>query len=259
MQFDIAISFAGEDRRIAEQLASELKVRGLKVFFDTDEQANILGESLPEYLIHVYKDSARYCVVLVSSAYVRKRWTRHEWRAAQARALDDVDRTYILPVRLDESDLPGLLPTTAYISTRDRSIAEIADLIAAKTSSDVELDRQLRSAQDAFKVGEFDRAYRILTQERLDDLRKRVDALRFLADVCILSGHSDEALSILRQLLQVRPNDADAHYILAGAFHRLGRMPEAIEEYEEALRLNPLHKQAKHDLAAARTLHNDEW
>jgi hypothetical protein len=99
--FDIAISFAGEDRPIAQRLAHILKRYGLVVFYDDDAQADLLGENLKEYLIDIYKNRASYCLVLVSEHYVRIRWTRHEWKAAQAGALDEFDRAYILPIRLD--------------------------------------------------------------------------------------------------------------------------------------------------------------
>jgi hypothetical protein len=47
--FDIAISFAGEDRPIALELATKLKAGGLLVFYDDDQQAELLGERLLEY------------------------------------------------------------------------------------------------------------------------------------------------------------------------------------------------------------------
>ena len=84
--FDVAISFAGEDRPIAQRLAQILKSYDLVVFYDDDAQAGLLGENLTEYLIDIYKNSSSFCVVLVSEHYVRKRWARHEWKAAQVRA-----------------------------------------------------------------------------------------------------------------------------------------------------------------------------
>ncbi len=56
------------------------------------EQAELLGECLTEYLIDIYKNKASYCVVLVSKHYESKRWASHEWKAAQARALEEYDK-----------------------------------------------------------------------------------------------------------------------------------------------------------------------
>ncbi len=47
--FDIALSFAGEDRPIARRLAKILKSYNLVVFYDDDEQAELFGENLTEY------------------------------------------------------------------------------------------------------------------------------------------------------------------------------------------------------------------
>ena len=43
-KYDIAISFAGEDRPIAERLASLLVTQGLNVFYDAYEQPNLWGK-----------------------------------------------------------------------------------------------------------------------------------------------------------------------------------------------------------------------
>jgi len=51
--FDVAISFAGEDRGIANQLAQLLKASGLLIFYDDDERSQLLGKNLFEYLIEI--------------------------------------------------------------------------------------------------------------------------------------------------------------------------------------------------------------
>lgn len=52
---------------------------------------------------------------LVSSNYAKKVWTNHELRAAQVRALEEGEQEYILQIRLDDTEIPGLLPTIKYI------------------------------------------------------------------------------------------------------------------------------------------------
>src|SRR6266567_4003689 len=93
--YDVALSFAGEDRASAESLAEELKTRGLKVFYDRHEQAELWGKDLYQHLQTIYRDKARFCVVFVSESYSRKLWTRHELRLAQERAFRE-NREYIL-------------------------------------------------------------------------------------------------------------------------------------------------------------------
>ena len=44
--YDVTISFAGEDRPVAERLASLLVTKGLNVFYDEYERANLWGKDL---------------------------------------------------------------------------------------------------------------------------------------------------------------------------------------------------------------------
>ena len=46
LEFDIALSFAGEDRSWAEKLATLLKARGVRVFYDEFFQSTLWGKNL---------------------------------------------------------------------------------------------------------------------------------------------------------------------------------------------------------------------
>jgi hypothetical protein len=52
-EYDIVISFAGEDRQVAEEIAVELKNNGIRVFYDNFEKADLWGKDLYEHLIDV--------------------------------------------------------------------------------------------------------------------------------------------------------------------------------------------------------------
>jgi hypothetical protein len=64
-QYDVALSFAGEDRSIAEALAQALRDAGIRVFYDDYERAALWGKDLYQHLQTVYRDTARYCVVFI--------------------------------------------------------------------------------------------------------------------------------------------------------------------------------------------------
>ena len=85
--YDVALSFAGEDRTYVEQVAHELNGKGIKVFYDMFEEANLWGKDLYVYLTDLYRDRARFTVMFISKAYTEKLWTDHERKAAQARVL----------------------------------------------------------------------------------------------------------------------------------------------------------------------------
>ena len=132
-EYDVALSFAGEDRQYAEKLAELLENNDYRVFYDKYERAQLWGENLYDYLAETYKDKARYCVMFVSKHYAHKVWTNHERRSAQARALEE-NVAYILPIRLDDTEIPGILPTVAYLDLRLMSIDEIYQALAEKLS-----------------------------------------------------------------------------------------------------------------------------
>jgi tetratricopeptide (TPR) repeat protein len=67
-------------------------------------------------------------------------------------------------------------------------------------------------------------------------------------------GKQAEAIENLEQALRINPNLAEAHYNLGGALQRAGRLAEAIQHYEEALRLKPDFVQAQTALARARAV-----
>ncbi|MGY4499708.1 hypothetical protein ACVWYH_003639 [Bradyrhizobium sp. GM24.11] len=130
-EFQVALSFAGEDRNIAEALAHLLESRGVSVFYDNFQTAALWGKNLYQHLQEVYRDKAEYCVVLVSKDYLRKNWTKHELQQAQARAFVE-SREYILPIRMDDTELPGINPTIGYVDLRKVTVTEVADLLLEK-------------------------------------------------------------------------------------------------------------------------------
>jgi hypothetical protein len=113
-QFDVAISFAGEQRQYAEEIAEILRRHGVSVFCDGFE--NLFGYDLYAHLHDVYNIKAQYCILLASEAYTVKAWTNHERQAAQERALREKGAPYILPVRFGNTKIPGLSANIAYLS-----------------------------------------------------------------------------------------------------------------------------------------------
>ena len=70
--------------------------------------------AIVEFFDDIYRKQARYCVMLISPEYRDRTWTQHERRSAQARALEERGREYILPIVVAAAELPGMQPTTGY-------------------------------------------------------------------------------------------------------------------------------------------------
>ena len=117
-KYDIALSFAGENREYVDKVAKLLKDKGISVFYDLFEKANMWGKDLYQYLTDIYRNKALFSIIFMSEAYKKKLWTKNvELKAMQARAFEE-NKEYILPVRFDDVEIDGVLPTTGYLDLR---------------------------------------------------------------------------------------------------------------------------------------------
>jgi hypothetical protein len=130
-QYDVALSFAGEDRGIVESIARQLVDCDVKVFYDEFVTHELWGKDLFQHLSAVYRDKAKYCLVFVSKAYKDKVWPKHELRQAQERAFFSSSE-YILPVIIEDVELPGLNKTTGFIDVRKTHPMAICGLLLRK-------------------------------------------------------------------------------------------------------------------------------
>lgn len=132
-KFDFAVSFAGEDRELVAEVVEKLQAYGAKIFYDADDEQQVAmwGDDGPEYLDRVYRLQSRFTLMFVSRHYGEKMWPRHERRSALARALEQ-PTPYVLPVRLDDTQLDGLRPTTFYLDARRLGVHGIVKVARAK-------------------------------------------------------------------------------------------------------------------------------
>lgn len=131
LEYDVVLSFAGEDRMYVEQTAKYLKNKGVKVFYDNYETIDLWGKDLYQHLDNVYQKKAKYAVIFISEAYSKKLWTNHELKSAQARAFSE-NEEYILPVRFDETEIPGIRNTIGYLSLKDLKPIQLGKKIIEK-------------------------------------------------------------------------------------------------------------------------------
>ena len=129
--YEVALSFAGEQRGYVEGVALALQARGIAVFYDEFEKTALWGKHLSEELQAVYERKSGRVVIFVSKAWVDKAWPRHERRAAVSRAIREPGE-YVLPVRFDDTPVPGLPDSVTYLEAQDYSPAELASVIAQK-------------------------------------------------------------------------------------------------------------------------------
>jgi len=133
-EYDVCLSYATEDRTYVDQVAKILQDHHVRVFYDRYEKENLWGKDLYQHLAHVYRDSARFCVVFVSAAYASKLWTMHELASAQERALRE-NSEYVLPARFDDTELPGLSSSILYIDLREETPEDFGASIIRKVKA----------------------------------------------------------------------------------------------------------------------------
>lgn len=133
-EYDVALSFAGEDRVIVKKIAELLAAKHINVFYDEQVIADLWGKNLVDHLAEIYGKKARYCVMFISQYYPLKKWTSLERTHAQARAFRDTNE-YILPVRLDDTEVPGIAETIGYIDFRQHTAESVANLVVQKLAN----------------------------------------------------------------------------------------------------------------------------
>ncbi len=131
LKYDVGLSFAGEQRDYVRRVAEDLQYRGLRVFYDENEEDHLWGKNLLDYLSELYLKRCRYCIIFASAEYAAKMWPNLERQSAQARDITAAGE-YILPVRFDDTEIPGLLPTVYYQDARKKSPEKIAGLFAQR-------------------------------------------------------------------------------------------------------------------------------
>lgn len=136
--FDVALSFAGEQRGYVRQVAERLESQGIKVFYDEFFESQLWGRNLPEYLKEVYYSKSDYCIMFISKDYISKMWPTYEGKCANARDLEEFGN-YILPVVFEGTKMPGLDPGKKYLNASKYTPQQVADIFIKRFEEDQQL------------------------------------------------------------------------------------------------------------------------
>ena len=175
-KYDVALSFAGENREYVEDVATFLRDVGIKVFYDKFEIDSLWGRNLYDHLHDIYKNKAQYSILFISEHYKKKNWTNIERQSAQARAFEE-SKEYILPVRFDDTEIPGIHTTIGYLNAKDHSPIEIAKIFIKKINFEV----------NKRWWGKWERDNTILSNSG-DLFIKKVDTEGFIFDLMVQNG-----------------------------------------------------------------------
>ncbi len=128
-RFQIALSFPGEHRdfvlKVAEELAARLTRE--RVFYDEWYETELLGVGGDLKLQSMYEQAD--LVVPFFSEYYSKSWCSLEWETIRGILLKQRKKDAVIPVHLDDTDIPGWSTVNFGIRLRGRTPQEIADII----------------------------------------------------------------------------------------------------------------------------------
>lgn len=132
--YDLAVSFAGEQRDYVEQVVRACEERGLRVLYDRDRTTDLWGRNLIMEFRKVYGGKqVRYVAPFISREYLAKRYPMDEFRSMLLPAMDQPD-DYMLPVLFGDVSVPPELlnPATGVLRSEDYSPEELADAFAQR-------------------------------------------------------------------------------------------------------------------------------
>jgi hypothetical protein len=131
--FQVALSFAGEQRPLAAAVAERLSATlgRDQVFYDRYHEADLARLDLDIYLQALYHERSRLVVVFLGKDYDRKEWPYVEWRAVRDLIKEKSSERIVL-VRVDDAPVPGVFGLDGYLDARRLSPELIADHILVR-------------------------------------------------------------------------------------------------------------------------------
>lgn len=125
----VFLSHAHTDKPVVRQVAEGLKHHGIDVWIDEAELS--LGDSLVNR-IERGLDSADFVAFFLSRASVKSQWARQELNVAISRQVSGDRRAIVIPILLDDSEIPALLRDVMYLDMRAGDVqAGVTKLVAA--------------------------------------------------------------------------------------------------------------------------------
>lgn len=150
-EYDFAISYAGEDRLIAEDIHNKIKEKysDYSIFLAENEKYQFIGKDGESFFENLFSKS-RQVIVIISKYYKQKKWPRFEWDVILERSAEN----RCIPIKLDDAKIIGLSSNIIYIPYENNSaeIAEIAEIAIYKLL-------QYEKKQEILRKTDFEKTY----------------------------------------------------------------------------------------------------
>ena len=104
VEYDFAISFAGENRDLAREVSQQLLTLDAHVFFDENFETNFLGDAWSTQFERIFGRDSRLVICLLDTHYREKIWPTFERECFLAR----VQKGEVIPIFLDDTSFVGI-------------------------------------------------------------------------------------------------------------------------------------------------------
>jgi hypothetical protein len=137
--YDIAVSFAGEQRAYVEHFVHACKRLGIRVLYDRDLSVDLWGKNLVfEFRRHFGGADVRFVVPFISVEFLAKPYPMDEFAAAVEQSLRRPE-AHILPVRVGAVDVPAQLlnPAVGVLFADEHTPEQLAAQVRRKLDEPV--------------------------------------------------------------------------------------------------------------------------
>lgn len=180
-RFDVFVSYSRRDQVFVRKLVNRLLLSGISVFFDEADIA--VGASLAESLNRAIQE-ATYVLVVMSPNYFESQWAGREMELALQQEIDS-NRTKVIPLLVEDCEIPPLLRTKLYADFRNEDTFEESFLRLQAALKEIPALRTRKSPEakpappklGSMTVASSDSAE---LRQLVEELRSKVDA--FLGD-----------------------------------------------------------------------------
>ena len=172
MAANIFISHSHKDKDFVRHLSKSLIAHGLNVWIDEAELA--IGDSLVEQISKAV-EAADYLLVVMSPHYFKSQWTKHELDMALHSEVSEKNRVRVVPILLQDCEIPPLLAGKMYADFRTQDAAErvFPQLLSLLKDQPIELTAQTEDVyfgqRSKATTGDPD------LEEKFEELKKRVE------------------------------------------------------------------------------------
>jgi hypothetical protein len=123
LEYDLAISFAGENRDLAKRFAEKIEIFDVSVFFDELYEANLLGRALTKQFTRIFNTDSQFVLVLLDVNHKEKVWPTFERETFKKRVADEA----VIPVYVDNTVFLGIPEDIYGIDLRNGISDDIID------------------------------------------------------------------------------------------------------------------------------------